>query len=390
MDSKLEAVKTDLGAFVDAGRHRWRSVSPDMPALRDLETVQRLIRFGFSGDDAIEEAIKDQIEQMPSDAWVRGTLTHFGFSEDAAEKSRTQREHLAAQMHGYSDGTWYRRSKAQLGNREPREYAIDLVAELLLNRRKDVAALSSDENVAALSSWWVDQQPDPSSFYECSSDQGGTENVELGDWAWECRWIKMYVTFDAEDPRRQRYYWASHVRALADDLLVYPRSFSWTGDGDLEDVSCLVPEHKWLGIVDVPLVGDPPQWQTHLFYLGKSTSKGDELTVANSEIWFDRDYFSNPFIRARVRQAHLEYIEIAVRFPPTLEVYDLAEMRWSNGSSGRPRVARKVEPVADMWHGFRIRNPAINEVIGWRWQSRLYDGESQNSDACTEIDPDVD
>jgi hypothetical protein len=388
MDSQHEAVRTDLAAFVDAGRHRWRSISPDMRALRGLEAVQRLIAFGFSEDDAVEEAIKNRIEQLPTDTWIAGTLAHFGFTEDSARKSRTQRENIAAKAHGYSEGTWYRRSKAEFGNREPRDYAIDLVAEQLLDRRRSVSPLSADEHVAALGSWWADQLPDPSSFYEYSEDQADRGNVEQREGAWECRWIKLYVAFDAEDPRRQRYYWATRIRALADDVLVYPRSFSWTGDGDLEDVTCLVPGHKWLGIVNAPLADDPPQWQTHLFYLGKAASKGEELTVANSETWFDHGYFFSPFVRSKARQAHLEYIEIAVRFPSRLEVYGLSEMRWS-GSGGRPRVIRKNEPTADVWHGFRIKNPVPDDAVGWRWQSHLYDGESQNGNACAETSPDV-
>jgi hypothetical protein len=161
---------------------------------------------------------------------------------------------------------------------------------------------------------------------------------------------------------------------MVDDLVVYPKSFFWTGNGELEDLTILTPGVTWLGQFEDRLSTDPLPWRMHLFHLGRAFTSGEELTISFSETWFDRDYFFNPITRVRARHSGIEYINIAVRFPASLRTYSATEMRWTM-NTGPPRAVRTVDSAIDTWLGTSVRQPSAGITYGWQWKSQLYDGE---------------
>ena len=145
MTSDQRPLFKDLMVFVKHGAETWKGADTAFAALPDLPLVQHHVN-GSRGPDATPEAIEVVLEKAIGtlrSPLRRAALEYFGFTEDAKGKRLTPRSKLAAAAWGMDERD-IRRPKKQFGDKQPREWLVEQVADAVLAlERGELGAVES-------------------------------------------------------------------------------------------------------------------------------------------------------------------------------------------------------------------------------------------------------
>lgn len=135
-----------LNQFVVRGAGRWRETVVDGPQRHSLECLPRVqaeldgIGVAQTADpDALPDAIEIAVRASASalaDPHRSAALSYLGFSPESREKSKTEREDLAARRLSRR-GRWFRTPSPSLGGVAPREALLKMVADELARDSRD-------------------------------------------------------------------------------------------------------------------------------------------------------------------------------------------------------------------------------------------------------------